>query len=105
MALQTGKCARRLGINAVRHGMSLLQNFGEEHRSQLQLHRALHACIGLIQRLRWGSRLPSRRAEIDDYRRLARICWRLAAQSTMPEQRAAMLIMAKRYRNAARALA
>ena len=85
--------------------MSLLQNFGAERPSQLRLQRALHVCIAFIRRLLSGGGLPSRRAEIDDYRRLARICWRLAAQSSLPEQRAAMLIMAERYRNAAKALA
>jgi hypothetical protein len=67
-------------------------------------YRAGQFCIGLIRQLVWSGRLLSRRAEIGDYRRLERICRQVAEQSTMPELRTAMLIMAERYFAAADAL-
>ncbi|QPF83402.1 hypothetical protein IC762_27375 [Bradyrhizobium genosp. L] len=106
--------------------MSMLQNFGVARSARLpasgnpsprtmkagldddlkqRLSRLLRICIGLMRRWDWTGRLLSRDSEIGDYRRLERICRQLAAQATMPEQHTAMLIMARRYRAAARALA
>ena len=36
-------------------------------------------------------------SELDDYRRLERVCRDLAGRATMPEERSAMLAMAERY--------
>ena len=65
------------------------------------LSKAAQSCIGLIRQLVSRGRL---RAEIGDYRRLERICRQAAEQSTMPELRTAMLIMAERYFVTANAL-
>lgn len=86
--------------------MSLLQNFDMQQRPMAsgRLHDAFDACIGLIKSLAGRGRFASLQIEIDDYRRLERICRQLAEQSTMPQHRTAMLIMAERYGAAANAL-
>ncbi|MBR0795169.1 hypothetical protein JQ615_07205 [Bradyrhizobium jicamae] len=83
--------------------MSMLQNCNIERRQQPTSgsFKAVQCRIGLIRRL---GRSRSHRAEIGDYRRLERICRQLAEESTMPELRTAMLIMADRYLAAASAL-